>query len=509
MQDSKKSICIVRGSMAAVLTATELTQDWLQTYPEDLRRALAQVAQRTGLPLYVAGGAVRDWLLGVSAKDLDFTVPKDGVLFAREISNLLGGTFVLLDPEEDVARVVWQGFTLDFSGFRNQTTTIESDLGQRDFTVNAMGVSLSPQTGALASLTIIDPFGGAADLEHKRIRTPDMANLLADPLRLLRAYRFSATLGFAIEPQTEAAIAAHGELLTRAAMERVSYELGLIMSSSRAWQTIDRMAQSGLLWVVFPELVPGKGLGQPSSHHLDVFGHSLDALRRLEEILQNTEAYFPEQGSLFQEAAQGKRAVLLKWGALFHDLGKPETHKLIEEKITFYNHDQAGAAIFESIAERLHWPKDDRNRVARFIALHMWPFHLSNARLRTGISRKACLRLVKAAGDDLPGLFLLAMADSLAGQGEGKPEGMEENLAALWREVHEVYAEYIQPVFSRPPLLTGHDLINVFGLDPGPVFKEILDALELAQVEGQVADRVQALEWVKSFLEPGTSSTQQ
>lgn len=502
----RKSSTICKDTMAAVLTATELTQDWLQTYPDELRLALAQVAQRTGQPLYVAGGAVRDWLLGVTAKDLDFTVAKDGVLFAREISNVLNGTFVLLDPAEDVARVVWQGFTLDFSAFRNQTTTIESDLGQRDFTVNAMAVSLSPQTGALASRTIIDPSGGAADLEHKLIRTPDMANLLADPLRLLRAYRFSATLGFSIEPQTESAIAVHGELLTKAAMERVSYELGLIMASSRAWQTIGSMAQGGLLWVVFPELVPGKGLGQPSSHHLDVFGHSLDALRRLEEILQNPEAYFPEQGSLFQEAALGKRAVLLKWSALFHDLGKPETHKLIEEKITFYNHDQAGAAIFESIADRLHWPRDDRSRVSRLIALHMWPFHLSNARLRTGISRKACLRLVKAAGDDLSGLFLLAMADSLAGQGEGKPEGMEENLAALWQEVHGVYAEYIQPVFSRPPLLTGHDLIEVFALEPGPVFKEILDALELAQVEGQVSDREQALDWVKMFLESGPSS---
>ncbi len=197
---------------------------------------------------------------------------------------------------------------------------------------------------------------------------------------------------------------------------------------------------------------------------------------------------------------------MLKWGALFHDLGKPETHRLVAEKITFYNHDQAGAAIFEVIAERLHWPKDDRNRVARLIALHMWPFHLSNARLRTGITRKACLRLVKAVGDDLTGLFLLAMADSLAGQGVGKPEGMEENLAVLLREVHGVYAEYIQPVFANPPLVTGHDLIAVFSLEPGPIFKDILDGLVVAQVEGLVTDREEALAWVKMFLEGRASS---
>jgi len=493
--------------MAAVLAATELTQDWLQTYPEELRRALGRVAQRSGQPMYVAGGPVRDWLLGVAAKDLDFTVPKGAVLCAREVSAMLGGTFVLLDEAEDVARVVWQGITLDFSGFRNQTTTIEDDLGQRDFTINAMAVPLAPQTGGLVERTVIDPLGGVADLAQKLIRTPTVANLLADPLRLLRAYRFSATLGFAIDSQTEAAIAAHGELLVEAAMERVAYELGLIMASPRAWQTVSRMANGGLLWVVFPELVAGRGLVQPVSHHLDVFEHSLEALRCLEDILSKPEAYFPGQGALFSGMAQGKLAALLKWAALFHDLGKPETHRLVEEKITFYNHDQAGAAIFEGIAERLHWPKDDRNRVSRLIALHMWPFHLSNARLRTGISRKACLRLVKAVGDDLAGLFLLAMADSLAGQGVGKPEGMEENLAALLREVHGVYEEYIQPVFANPPLVTGHDLIAVFALEPGPIFKEILDGLVVAQVEGQVSDREQALAWIKIFLKKETALT--
>lgn len=483
--------------------ATELSQDWLQTYPAELRLTLSLVARRSGLPMYVAGGAVRDWLRGRSAKDLDFTVPTGAVFCAREVSGLLGGTFVLLDEGEDVARVVWQGFTLDFSGFRNRTTTIEDDLGQRDFTINAMAVHLDPETGNLSSLEVIDPFGGATDLAKGLVRTPATANLLADPLRLLRAYRFAATLDFAIESQTETAIATYAGRLNEAAGERVAYELGLIISSSRAWQTIRRMAQSALLWVVFPELAQGCGLVQPSSHHLDVFGHSLEALHCLEKILLDPEVYFPGQGGLFSEVASGKRAVLLKWAALFHDLGKPETHRLLAEKITFYNHDQSGAAIFEIIADRLHWPKEERNRVARLIALHMWPFHLSNVRLRAGISRKACLRLVKAIGDDLAALFLLAMADSLAGQGPGKPGGMEANLAALWGEVHDVYVEHIQPVITAPSLITGHDLIEVFSLEPGPIFKEILEGLVAAQVDGLVSGRDQALAWVGMFLAKG------
>lgn len=486
-----------KSSFVGVIMATVLTQDWLQTYPEELRLVLGQIAKRSGQSIYVAGGPVRDWLLGVAARDLDFTVPQGAVACAREVSVQLGGTFVLLDEAEDVARVVWQGLTLDFSGFRNHTTTIEDDLGQRDFTLNAMAVLFAPETCGLASLTVIDPLGGVTDLAQKMIRTSAVANLLADPLRLLRAYRFAATLGFAIEPQTEAALAVHGELLAKTAMERVAYELDLIMGSDRAWQTISRMADGGLLWVIFPELVSGRGLNQPTSHHLDVFEHSLEALRWLEKILLEPERHFLGQGDLFREMILDKQATLLKWAALFHDLGKPETHRLVEDKITFYNHDQAGAAIFQTIAARLHWPRDDRNRVARFIALHMWPFHLSNARLRVGLSRKACLRLIKEVDDDLAGLFLLAMADSLAGQGMGKPEGMEANLAALFFEVHGMYVEHIQPIFANPPLVTGHDLIEVFALQPGPAFKEILEGLVVAQVEGLVSNREQALAWVE------------
>ena len=167
---------------------------------------------------------------------------------------------------------------------------------------------------------------------------------------------------------------------------------------------------------------------------------------------------------------------------------------------SFYNHDRAGAALFERIAARLRWSGEDRVRISRFIALHMWPFHLNNARRKTRLTPRALLRLAKTIGDDLPGLFLLALADSLAGRGPGRPEDMEHAILALYGEVRQVYEERIQPVLERPRPLSGHDLIREFDLRPGPLFAVILDGLEKAAVEGTVNNKRQALAWVRRFL---------
>jgi poly(A) polymerase len=199
---------------------------------------------------------------------------------------------------------------------------------------------------------------------------------------------------------------------------------------------------------------------------------------------------------------EGRRKILLKWAALFHDLGKPETHEIREERdgrITFYNHDKEGARIFEIIAARFKWGRDDRDFVSQFISVHMWPFHLNNARKKTGLTPKAYLRLIKAVREEFPGLFMLAMADSLAGSGTGKPPGMEEDMVGLFHEVETIYRQTIQPALAKR-LLTGNDLIAVFELEPGPKFRKIFDSLESAQVEGEVQDRDQALDWVKNYL---------
>lgn len=477
-----------------------LDADWLKKYPSKLLQTLSRLAGESGTELFVVGGAVRDHLSGCLAHDLDIAMPSGALSFARRLAAELGATFVLLDEEEGVARVVWKGFDVDLADFRDQTISIEDDLLKRDFTINAMAFRFPDEFGK-TEYEIIDPAGGRDDFHHGLVRVMDPAAFENDPLRLLRAYRFKATLGFQLEPDTRKWIGEYGHLLSRAAPERISYELQRIMASDRAGFTIFSMVESGLFWYLFPELKKGEGMEQPSSHHLDVFSHCLAALDWMEKIQARSNDFFPGDPAARISAylGQEENRVRLKWAALFHDLGKPDCHVIRQGRITFYNHDQAGAEGFEKIGERLHWGREDIKRISRLIRLHMWPFHLNNSRKKTGITAKACLRLFKAAGDDLAGLFLLAMADSLAGQGVNRPPAMEEDLAELYTEVERVCREQVRPVLEQPSLITGHDLIDL-GLTPGPDFKMILSCLERAQVEGGIKTRSQGLSWLESFV---------
>lgn len=488
--------------MGTMTGEIRLVKNWLSDYPRNIRRALKKMAGR-GRELYVTGGAVRDWLAGNIAADLDLSVAGDGIAAARSFSVETGGAFVLLDEREGVARVVVDGLVVDISSFREGTRSIKEDLVRRDFSINAMAVAVDGETGTLlAPFTLLDPLGGAVDLERGLVRAPSGDVFENDPLRLLRAYRFAACLSFTIEPRTVGWIKAKRLLLARSAPERVRYELDRIVASGLAAKTFSQMNAAGILEIILPELIPGKGLEQPASHHLDVFSHNMAALAAVEEIVAAPGKYFAGHDRDFQDylAIDGHPS-LLKWGALFHDLGKPETVAVREDgRTTFYNHDRAGAEIFTRIARRLRWSREHRQTVAKLIELHMYPFHLSNASQTTGITPRACLRLVKAVGDDLPGLFLLAMADSLASQGPLRPPAMEAALVALYALVEKVLRESIRPVLSGPPLLNGHDLKRM-GLVPGPLFGQIMEGLEQAQVGGEITGKEEALLWVRSFLD--------
>jgi len=474
-------------------------------YPPQLFKALTAVAKERGRDMFLVGGTVRDWLLERKPNDLDLTVDCDAVHCCRLlIRELNGGTFVPLGTaEEDAGRVAWKGLIIDFSSFRSGASTIDEDLSMRDFTLNALGISFSEFMVPSGILAILDPLGGREDLDNGILRACPNA-FVSDPLRMLRGYRLWSRFGFRIEEKTLAAITEHASLLSRVSVERISYEMDLIMASSRAHEVISAMVESGLLFQVIPALKEGVGLTQPESHHLDVFGHSLAALNNMEKIIAKPEMFYPACGDKLREyLARPGITEVLKWAAFLHDLGKPATRKIREDRdgrITFYNHDEIGRRMVQELGRDLRWANERRERVASLTGMHMHPFHLCNVRRTQGISKKACLKLAKRAGDDLIGLFFLAMADSLAGKGDMKPDAMEEELEELLCEVLETYTRDIAPTLQGPRLMTGRDLVEVFNLKPGPEFSTILDALQEAQVEGEVKDRADALFWVEQYL---------
>ncbi len=505
----------VQGGLPTALKWRQLEQ----VLPPWLRCALADCVRRRGQAVYLAGGAVRDLLLGFRPVDIDITVPVGARWWAKELAAAIDGTCIILGREEEAARVVRGEWGVDFSSFRQGTRTIEEELTRRDLTINALAVRIDPllvSSDAKAvpeqAVPILDPTGGLADLAGQRIRIAAPDSFSADSLRLLRVFRFAATLAFTIDDHTLTLVRRQRRLLCTAAPERVAHELHLLIASPGSHATWRQMASTGLLEEIFPELTAGLGVEQPKSHHLDVFEHSLEALRQMERILRDPALFFPACTTAISAYLENKRNRLrLKWAALFHDLGKPKTRAVDVDRgsrITFYNHDRVGAELFRAIAHRLRWSREDTEHVAKLITWHMRPFHLANVARDHQLTLRAAIRMIKRSGIELPGLFLLAMADALAGQGSERIKEMEEELIALFRHLEQVRFTHVEPVRSNPPLLTGKDLIDVLHLCPGPLFKRILTAVEEGRMEGSVRNYGDALRVAAKFaagaVEPAT-----
>ena len=354
-------------------------------------------------------------------------------------------------------------------------------------------------------MTLVDPWGGLQDLARGLIRVLAPENLGYDPLRLLRAYRFAATHDLALTPETEAAVRRYLPAFPRVAGERLHQELFILLAAPRAGEILQKMDRAGLLTRVFPEIADAREVAQNGYHHLDVFNHLLETVAALEQVLAAPEQYFDELApELARYAARPPKPVLLKLAALFHDVGKPQVQERRSrpERYTFYYHEQVGLEIFAGTAQRLRLSAAEAKTVATLIRLHMRPFLLLPAFRERELTFRALGRLVRAARAELPGLFALAMADSLAGQGPQKPPDSEGVLADLADEAYRFLKERLEPQDRLPRLLDGHDLIRL-GLKPGPEFRRILTAVEEAQWEGGVKTREEALRLARGLADQG------
>ncbi len=459
-----------------------------------------------GVDIYIAGGTVRDWLLGRKITDLDLVMSKNAMLLARAFASETGGAFVPLDENEDVARVIMpeNGFIVDFSSFRKTSASLEQDLLLRDFTINSMAVSLQNACAAFLSettqinlLDIVDPSNGRLDLANASIRSLAVHAFEDDPLRAIRAYRFAAQLGFMIEADTQKWISNTLYLVDRVSQERISHELDLIMATDRAADTFKQMMAAGLLFRLLPEVKAMDGVEQPGFHHLDVLGHSLEALYCSERLIMNPESVFPEAGP-FESWLSGdeKRKVALKWAAFFHDIAKPACKSDKNGRATFYQHDRQGAEFVKKIATRLRWSNKTGDFVAKLVMLHMRPFHLLNDLRKNGPSRRAMRRLALELAEDLPALFLLTMADTMAGCGPLKPENLEAEIIELWRRLYFFYKEEFLPIKQKRRLIDGLEVQIILNIGPGPVIGKAIDAVEEAQLDGVFTTKEEAVEWL-------------
>ena len=466
------------------------------------------------VPAYLVGGCIRDSLRGLPTRDIDVAILGDSHSLARELADVLGGAFVLIGQARRVARVVVPsqgdgGWVIDVSSIEGSGY---DDLKKRDFTVDAMALTLEDWGTLGWEERVLDPFGARIDLAQGTIRAIGPSVFLDDPVRLLRAVRLAAKLGFDIESGTARLISQNAHLISSTAAERVRDELLTILSLERAKVHLELLDELGLLCCIIPELGITKGVEQPKEHYWDVFGHSLHSVEGVERVTSGNEEdpvsdlvpwSLEMEGRYAQERSDGHTwRTFLKLGALLHDVAKPQS-KMVDAqgRTRFLGHHTLGASMSGEILHRLRVSNRGAEMVCGLVEYHLRPMQMSQgAELPTA---RAIYRYFSDVGDVATDTLYLSLADHLAARGPDLDMGAWQHHVRIVTHILEVGSQGQAPE-KMPRLITGHDLIGEFGLAPGPLIGVLLESAREAQAAGELDTREGALAWVRCRLEGAT-----
>jgi len=445
---------------------------------------------------WVVGGAVRDRLLGRPVVDLDIAVAGDPRALARHVAVVAGGPVFQLSGEFGAWRVhaPGRGWQVDVTVL--QGDSIEEDLAQRDFTVNAIAEPLDG--GAL-----IDPFEGAVDLERRRLRMGSEEAFDRDPLRVLRLARFAAGLGFEPDEATMAAAAARAGRIGEVAPERVFGELKNLLTGERPIEGFVLMDRLGLTEQVLPELIALRGIDQNRFHHLDVHDHTLAVLEAVIELERDPVAVLGDEHGAAVAAFLAEpladeltRGGALRFGALLHDIAKPATRDFTPEgNVTFIGHDREGARIAREVLTRLRASERLRSYVAALAEHHLRLGFLVH---RRPLDRRTIYGYLKACEPVEVDVTLLSVADRLATRGDNAEPAIAAHLDLAQEVLGAALAWHAAG--RRSPLVRGDDLAAELGIEEGPQLGELLAAIDEAAYAGDVASRDDAIELARGLL---------
>ncbi len=466
-----------------------------------------------GVKAYVVGGFLRDALLGRDSRDVDISLAGDPLVLGRELADDHGGSFFPLAEEQRVARVLLpqRDLHIDLMPLRAE---IESDLRERDYTIDAMAASLSG--AASGEATVIDPTGGLDDLRDRLLRVIREDAFRHDALRPLRGARLATELEFTLEPGTVELIRKHASSLPQVAVERQRDELMRIMNTPRAGLGLRLLDDLGLLEQLLPEVTETRGVEQPKEHYWDVFDHCLETVRNLDILLAEEEPgdrhwrslwrelwgqleWWTEARDYFREEllAERPRLALLKLTGLLHDIAKPETKTFDETgRMRFFGHADVGADKVSHLLRRFHFSAREVALVQTMVKAHLRPVQMAQQGPPT---RRALYRYFRDCGSAAIETLFLSLADHLGTVGP--------RVSALgWRQ-HVALVNYIvtkrfqeEESISPPKLLGGDELMAELNLSPGPLIGRLLETLREALAAGEISTREEALDLARSSL---------
>ncbi|HIY68001.1 MAG TPA: CCA tRNA nucleotidyltransferase [Candidatus Alistipes intestinigallinarum] len=439
-------------------------------------RRISRLADEQGVRAFVVGGYVRDYYLRRPSTDIDVVVVGSGIALAEALGRELR-TKVSVFKTFGTAMVRAGGIEVEFVGARKESYTrdsrkpevspgtLEDDQRRRDFTINAMAWSLNGATFG----ELVDPFDGMSDLEDCIIRTPCDPDVTFsdDPLRMMRAVRFAAQLGFTIEEETFDAIARNAERIRIVSRERIAVELNKIVLSPVPSMGFELLEMTGLLKLIFPELQALKGVERRGKHtHKDNFYHTL-------KVLDNV--------------SRRSDDLWLRWAAILHDIGKPQT-KAYDPRVgwTFHGHEVVGSKMVPGIFRQLKLPLNEHMKfVQKLVFLHLRPIILSEDL----VTDSAVRRLLFEAGDDVESLMTLCEADITSGI-DAKVKRYLANFELVRRKMKDL--EERDRIRNFQPPITGEIIMETYGIGPCRVIGEIKEVIKNAILDGEIPNEYEA-----------------
>ena len=435
-----------------------------------------KLANNTGIPAYVVGGYVRDIMLGKPSNDIDIMVEGDGIAFSKQLAKELNinvtvdydkfGTALIPHPEVGIEVATARKEVYDPGSRKPKvtTSTVEEDMSRRDFTINAISASILPDNFG----ELYDPFGGIKDLHKGLIITPlDPDETFSDdPLRMLRAVRFSAQLNYNIAPTLLDSISRNIKRMEIISWERIRDEIIKSLSTEKPSIAFYHMKDTGLLSYVFPEMDIMSGVEViDNKGHKDVFIHTLKVVDNAAKLTEKMEVRF---------------------AALIHDIAKPKTKHFDKQKgWTFHGHDEIGQRMMKKVAQRMKLPNELRDYLMLMTKLHLRPITLA----MHGISDSAIRRVMAEAGEHIDDLMMLCRAD-ITTKNPKKVKKYMGNFEKVETLMQDVKLRDEMRAFQSP--VRGEEIMEVFSLKPGRDVGKIKEAIEEAILDGEIENEYEA-----------------